>query len=188
MPSPRLTSLADIVGAGRRVLARDGLDGLTMATVAAEVGVRPPSLYKHVRDRTDLVAQVKANVADDVGRVLASSGTGADTATALRSMADALRVFAHRDPHSFTLLFSGASDPALDDRGLLAHAAAPVLAVAEAMAGPAHALSAARTITAWTSGFLLMELAEAFRLGGDVDEAFAYGVDALHRALSSRDR
>ena len=45
--------------------------------------------------------------------------------------------------------------------------------------------TAARTVTAWAHGFVTMELAGAFRLGGDVDRAFAYGVDHLAGALES---
>ena len=44
-----------------------------------------------------------------------------------------------------------------------------------ALAGPDDVLVASRTVVAWVSGFIGMELAGAFRLGGDVDAAFAYG-------------
>ena len=39
--------------------------------------------------------------------------------------------------------------------------------------------------TAWATGFLQMELAGAFRLGGDVDEAFDYGLDRLIHGLTA---
>ena len=38
---------------------------------------------------------------------------------------------------------------------------------------------------AWANGFLNMELAGAFRLGGDVDQAFDFGVESLTRAIQS---
>jgi hypothetical protein len=68
-----------------------------------------------------------------------------------------------------------------------ARAVAPVLRVAGELAGPEHALVAARTVTAWASGFLALELADAFRAGGDPDEAFAYGVERLADALARRE-
>src|SRR5258707_13559867 len=47
-------TLDDVVQAAAAVLARDGYDGLTMRAVAAEIGVRAPSLYWHVRSKEDL--------------------------------------------------------------------------------------------------------------------------------------
>ena len=35
---------------------------------------------------------------------------------------------------------------------------------------------------AWANGFVTMELAGAFQLGGDVDEAWDFALDALVRA------
>ena len=46
------------------------------------------------------------------------------------------------------------------------------------------ALHAARLLTAWMHGFSEMQRAGAFRLGGDVDEAFSWGVERLVRALA----
>ena len=60
-----------------------------------------------------------------------------------------------------------------------------VLRASSELAGEDDALEAARTITAWANGFIAMELAGAFRLGGDVDRAFDYGVDRVTRAISS---
>lgn len=60
-----------------------------------------------------------------------------------------------------------------------------VLHASARLAGEADALEAARTVTAWANGFIAMELAGAFRLGGDVDRAFAYGIDRLTRAISA---
>jgi hypothetical protein len=60
---------------------------------------------------------------------------------------------------------------------------APVLLIARDLAGADAALEAARLITAWATGFIDMELAGAFRLGGDIDRAFEFGLERLERGL-----
>ena len=47
-------SRAVVVDVGARLADEAGLDRLTLAGVAAHVGVRLPSLYKHVRGLDDL--------------------------------------------------------------------------------------------------------------------------------------
>jgi hypothetical protein len=52
-------------------------------------------------------------------------------------------------------------------------------------AGPHHALEAARTVVAWATGFISMELADAFRMGGDVDRAYTIGMERLADAIAA---
>ena len=66
----------------------------------------------------------------------------------------------------------------------LQRASEPVLRAAGEAVGPDEALDAARLLTAWATGFVSMELAGAFRLGGDVDQAFEFGLTRLERALT----
>jgi hypothetical protein len=78
-------------------------------------------------------------------------------------------------------VFSGEGSPAV-----AAAAGAPVLAIARGLAGTADELAAARLVTAWATGFISMELAGAFQLGGDVEAAFDYALDRLTCALTER--
>ncbi|HZD23473.1 MAG TPA: TetR-like C-terminal domain-containing protein, partial [Acidimicrobiia bacterium] len=67
-------------------------------------------------------------------------------------------------------------------------ASGPVLRTVEAMVGPEHALDAARLVTAWAHGFMTMELARAFRIDGDLNAAFEYGISRLADVLSSNQK
>ena len=65
-------------------------------------------------------------------------------------------------------------------------AAAPLLEVTGRLVGADRALEAARLVTAFAHGFVSMEITGAFRLGGDVEEAYRYGVGVLVEALADR--
>ena len=99
-------------------------------------------------------------------------------------MASAYRRFAHPNPVTYSLMF--ARRRARRDgtvRALLCHLPARV---AE-LAGPDHALPAARLIVAWAHGFITMELAGAFLLGGDVEQAWDFGLDRIFDGVPDAD-
>ncbi|MEV7608409.1 WHG domain-containing protein [Microbacterium sp. NPDC089320] len=174
MPTPERTSLTAIVDAGREILESAGPAGLTMQAVAERVGVRAPSLYKRIRDRDALLSAVAAASADALTVRLDAAGDD------LPLLAAAYRAFAHQHSEAFRLLFT-ASAP----EDALHRASAPVLRSCTELVGAERALDAARLFTAWATGFLQMELAGAFRLGGDVDEAFEYGMGRILAGLTS---
>lgn len=179
MPTPSRTSLEAIVAAGRTALRDGGLDALTMQRVAELVGVRASSLYKHVPSRAGLVRLVAEDVYSDLGSRLHAAATTGDAANDLRALGRVLREFAHEDRHGFDLIFSPLPQDAAPDPASFETAAAPILRVATALVGSQQALPAARTVTAWAAGFLRMELAGDFHLGGDVAEAFDFGIRTL---------
>jgi AcrR family transcriptional regulator len=184
MPTPSRTSLEAIVAAGRALVTTGGVDALTMQAVARQVGVRAPSLYKRVRDRPTLIRLVVEDALRELGASMEAAADTGDAATDLRALATEFRAFAHARPNLFGLLFVSVTDRSAPDADLLARASSPVLRTAERLAGPDDALPAARTITAWAVGFVQMELAGAFQLGGDVQEAFDYGIGRLAVALA----
>jgi AcrR family transcriptional regulator len=181
MPAPARTSTDAVVAAARDLVESEGLDALTMQAVAARVGVRAPSLYKRVASRDALLAMVADQAAMELGARLEEVVGSADPADDLRSIAAAFRDFARRNPATYPLLFdprlSGVSAEARD------RSADVVRRVAGRLAGEHDELAASRMVVAWANGFVTMELAGAFQLGGDVDEAWAYGVDALVAGL-----
>ena len=174
MPAPERTTLTEIVAAARELLETGGPSVVTMQAVASRVGVRAPSLYKRVRDRDALLVLTAESAADDLTERLAASGTS------LGDLARAYRAFAHDHPEGFRLLFAG--DAAAERMG---QAVEPVLRAARDAVGDEHALDAARLLTAWATGFVSMELAGAFRMGGDIDAAFEYGLERLAAGIAA---
>lgn len=184
MPTPDRTSLEDIIGAARDILESEGLARLTMQAVADRVGVRAPSLYKRVRSRGDLIRLVGEATLHDLGERLHAVGSSADARTDLAKLARAFRAFAHARPAGYRLILGWGPETSSLAPDSLARASAPVLRVAAELAGPEHALEAARLVTAWANGFISMELAGAFQLGGDIELAYEYGIARLTDALT----
>ncbi|GII54261.1 TetR family transcriptional regulator [Planotetraspora thailandica] len=185
MPTPERTSLEAIVEAARDILESHGLAQLTMQAVADRVGVRAPSLYKRVRNRDALVRLVAEVTLLDLERQLHAVPAAPDPRETLVELLRAFRAFAHARPAAYHLVFTNTPGSGRPDPALLARAAAPLLQISADLAGPAEALEAARTTTAWAHGFISMELAAAFNLGGDVDRAYEYGMARLAAALTN---
>src|SRR5262245_12983499 len=155
-----------------------------MQAIADRVGIRAPSLYKRFANRGDLIAAIGASVLADLDEELAPYGQ-LEPRDGLRKVAAAFRGFALGHPKAYELIFMslppGSGPPAEPN----ARAVDPAAARAGRLVGPDQALEAARLITAFAHGFVSMELSGAFRLGGNLDTAYRYGVDVLVAALAS---
>ena len=76
MPTPPKTSTAGIVAAARDLLAKRGVEALTMQSVGERVGVRGPSLYKHFADRAGVAEGGRVNGGRGFGRSSQRRRTG----------------------------------------------------------------------------------------------------------------
>lgn len=178
MPTPDRTSLDAIVLAARDLLESEGLAGLSMQAVAVRVGVRAPSLYKRVANREELIQLVAE-------ATLAELGERLDAASSLEALADEFRAFGHERPAAFQLVMTqGAGTPAARPE-FGAAASQRILSLAGELAGDDRALEAARTVTAWAAGFVSMELNSGFNLGGDIDDAWRFGLASIVRAIAA---
>ena len=178
MPTPDKTSIDAIVRAARDILERQGLAGLTMQAVALRVGVRAPSLYKRVHSRDDLVQLVaEATLTDLAGRL--------DSAPNPIELANEFRAFGHEHPAAFQLVLTPGAGVPVARAEYSAAASAAILEVAGRLAGIEHALEAARMLTAWAVGFVSMELNGGFNLGGQVDDAWQFGVTRILEVLDT---
>jgi AcrR family transcriptional regulator len=187
MPAPARTTSQAIVDAASRLLEEHGLEAMTMAEVADRVGVRGPSLYKRVPSRALLIRAVAEQAAADLAKGLeAGIASSRDPRAGLRAAAEAHRAFVHAHPNGYGLLFAHLLPESMPDAALVGRAGLPIVRAMEEIVGPARSLEAARTFVAWAHGFVSMELAGAFRLGGDVDAAFRYGVEATLAGIAAQ--
>lgn len=184
MPTPAKTSRPKLIGYARALIEQSGADALTLGAVATAAGVKAPSLYKHFADRAALLKAVELGVINDLEAVLRAGTTGQTANQRLHSMSMAYRRFAIEHPNGYALIFSR---NAFNDTELAEASRFAVQPLFEELqkAGVSaeQILPLSRTLTAFLHGFVSMESARAFRLGGSVDGAFEAGLSTILSGL-----
>jgi AcrR family transcriptional regulator len=184
MPAHPKTTDAQIVQAACRLVERKGRDGFSMNDVAESVGIRAPSLYGCFKDRARLLGAVEIRLLARLARQLQKSIVANDPKATLMAQAQTIRRYARSNPNGYSLLFDIRSVPTKEGTSARAAAVAPLLPPLAALAGDDAAFAAARVFVPFVHGFIAMELANAFRLGGGLDVAFEHGVSAVLRGVS----
>ncbi|MFE0153652.1 TetR/AcrR family transcriptional regulator [Nonomuraea sp. NPDC059007] len=64
-----------VVAAGRRVAESEGIEGLTIRRVAAELGAAPMAIYRHVEDKRELILALLDDVAKGLPPLPGDEGT-----------------------------------------------------------------------------------------------------------------
>jgi AcrR family transcriptional regulator len=175
-----------VVTAAAELADEVGPDQLTLAALAARLGVRQPSLYKHVASldslRQLIAKRGKAEIADVLGR--AAIGRARDDA--LVAMAHAWRAWALDHPGRYQIAQRAAAP---GDVGHQAVADRAVQVIAAVMAGYGldgdGAIDAIRAFRSALHGFVSLEANGGFGMPFSVDRSFDGLVHALVAAMSS---
>ncbi|MQA33127.1 TetR family transcriptional regulator [Modestobacter roseus] len=177
-----------MVAAGADLADEIGFSDLTMGRLAERVGVRTPSLYKHVTSQEDLNRRIAALALDEAAEAIGAAIQGLAGRDALRAAARALRDFilAHPGRYAATIGMEPTSpdDPiALAAARLLAPFTAALRGYDVAPADTTHALRALRSIF---HGFATIEAAGGFQWSTGTDESFEWLIDLVDLGLRAR--
>lgn len=163
-----------------------GLPRLTLAAVAVRLGVRLPSLYKHVDGMDALQRLMSIRAKSELGAVLARAAVGLSGAAALAHLCSAYRAWAQEHPGRYATTVT--APVAGDDEDLAAstEVVGVVFAVLTGYGLDEHArVDATRALRSALHGFLVLEEARGFGLPQDVDRSFDALVAAFDRALAT---
>jgi AcrR family transcriptional regulator len=161
----------EIVAAARLILERSGQEALSMRAIAEELGIRAPSLYKHVADKETLEVALIADALAETAEVFEAATAGSHDP--LPAIARAYRGWALAHPHLYRLMMDRPLPRERLPSGLEARAAAPLVA---ATGGDPDA---ARAAFAFAHGMVVLELNDRFPPGADLDGAWTRGIDAF---------
>ena len=175
MPRAGLDAAA-VTEAGAAVADELGLDRLNMSIVAERLGVKTPSLYKHVDGLGALIHRIATLGATEVGDTLRDAVQGVAGREALAAAAQALRRYVKQYPGRYAAttgirpISEDEDDPLVP---ALERALAPLEAVLHAYqldtTDKIHALRMLRSIL---HGFATLESSDAFHIDTDIDDSF----------------
>lgn len=176
---------AAVVGAGAALADEVGLAGLTMGLLADRVGVRTPSLYKHVAGQDDLIRRIAALALDEAADAVGGAVQGRAGSDALAAAARAFRGYVVEHPGRYAATIgqepSGPDDPLAAAGARLLDAFTAVLRGYEIEDRDVdHALRMLRSLC---HGFATLEAAHAFQWSTDVDASFDWLVAFADRGL-----
>jgi AcrR family transcriptional regulator len=158
----------------RALLDAEGPEALTMRRIADVLGIRAPSLYKHVPDKAALEALVAARGSEEFAEVMAAAADEGDgPAEKLAAVADAYRLHAVTHPGLYRLMNRGPVRRDLLPEGAEDRVLQPIL---EAVG---HDEPLARAVWAFAHGLAGLEIDGRLGDPAAVDGAWAVGIDSL---------
>ncbi|WP_439656612.1 TetR-like C-terminal domain-containing protein [Lentzea sp. HUAS TT2] len=186
MPRAGLTAAA-VTEAGAALADEIGLAQLNMGLVAERLGVKTPSLYKHVTGQADLLHRIAIQTANEMADTLRDATQGRAGGDALTAGAHAMRAYVKEHPGRYAA--GNAARPSGPDDPLAA-AAGRVLESWTAMLrgyriGAGEEIHALRMVRSVLHGFATLEANGGFQMDTPVEDSFTWMIDFIDHGLRS---
>jgi AcrR family transcriptional regulator len=178
---PRAGLTEDRVVAEAELMADEaGLSKVTLAALAGRLGVRQPSLYKHIESMAGLHRSISIRAKKEIVDVLARAAAGRSRRDVIQSMSHAYRTWALAHPGRYE---AAQHMPVKGDKEDEAANNAFVALFADCLAGydlrADDAIDAIRTWRSALHGFVTIETSGGFGLPVDIDHSFDRMVSGL---------
>jgi AcrR family transcriptional regulator len=189
MTPPRTKRLdeATVVAAAARIADAEGLEAATLSRLAAELGVRPPSLYNHVESHAALMRAVALDSYAEFGDALRDAAVGRAREDGIRAIAVAYRGYAAEHPGRYATTVRAPAREDKEAQDLAMNGLAPIFAV---LAGWGiegdEATHLIRVIRSSLHGFVSLEQGGGFGIPLQIDESFDLLVDSLVAAIEAQ--
>lgn len=186
MPRSQLTPSA-VTEAGAALVDEIGFAQLSMGLIAERLGVRTPSLYKHVASQADLAHRIAVLATGELADAIRDAIQGRAGSDALVAGAQAMRTYVKLHPGRYAA-GNAASVTGPDDP--LVPAVERVLASWAAMLrgyrlDPAREIHALRMLRSVLHGFSILETDGGFQIDASVDDSFTWMITFVDRGLQA---
>ena len=184
MPRAGLTG-EDVVAAAAGLADEVGYAGVTMGLLASRLGVRPPSLYKHVGGLADLQHRIATLAMTELGEAIGDAVQGKAGPDALAALLTAARsyVTAHAGRYMATIgaELCGPDDPLMAAGTRVVNSIAAVLRGYSI--GDDEMVHTIRVIRSTMHGFAMLEASRGFQWDADPDQSFEWMIRFVDRGL-----
>jgi len=189
MPRAGLTPTS-VTEAGAALVDEIGFEQLSMGLLADRLGVKTPSLYKHVSNQADLAHSIAVLAMHELADAIRDAIQGRSGSDALTAGAAAMRTYVREHPGRYAAgnaaKLSGPDDPLLPASGrVMASWAAMLRGYHLDLDQEIHALRMLRSIL---HGFGTLEAAGSFQVDAPVDDSFSWLVTFVDQGLQALPR
>lgn len=178
-------SNAEVIRAGADLADEVGYSNLAMAPLAQRLGVRTPSLYKHVASLADLQRGIAVLAITELDRTTRDAMHGLSGTAALEAFARAFRDYAVGHPGRYTATigagYHGDDDPMLEPAARMVDSITVVLrgyGIADDEMD--HAM---RTLRSMIHGFAALQMSDGFQWSGDPEISFEWMIRFIDEGL-----
>ncbi len=184
MPRSGLTP-ASVTEAGAVLVDEIGFTRLSMGLVAGRLGVKTPSLYKHVASQADLAHRIAVLAMGELADAIGDATQDRAGRDALEAGAAAMRTYVHDHPGRYAA--GNAATPTGSHDPLVPAVERVLVAWAGMLHGygldPAEQIHALRMLRSLLHGFSTLEAEGGFQIDASVDVSFTWVVDFLDHGL-----
>ena len=178
---------ASVTEAGAMLVDEIGFAQLSMGLVAERLGVKTPSLYKHVTSQADLAHRIAILAATEFGDAIRDATQGRAGSDALAAAAQAMRTYVREHPGRFAAVNSarpdGPDDPFVPASNRALDSLSAVLRGYHL--DPAQEIHALRMLRSMLYGFSTLEAAGGFQIDTDIDDSFTWMITFIDQGLQA---
>lgn len=170
--SHRSARADDVVAAAWTLLEAEGPEALTMRRLADELGIKAPSLYKHLPDKAGLEAALIEAALAEMGTALHAAIARPGRVAPVRALLATYRSYGVANPNLYRLATAGRLPRALLPPGLEDWAGEPFFLVT----GDPYRSQA---LWAFAHGMVILEIDGRFADASDLDRTWRAGAAAF---------
>jgi AcrR family transcriptional regulator len=180
-------SPASVTEAGALLADEVGFAQLSMGLLAERLGVKTPSLYKHVTSQADLAHRIAVLAMTELSDAIRDATQGRAGSDALAAGAQAMRIYVREHPGRYAA--GNAARPTGPDDPLIPAVDRVLASWAAVLRGyrldSSQEIHALRMLRSMLHGFATLEVAGGFQIDTDVDDSFTWMINFIDHGLQA---